>query len=63
MRKYDACQIRVKISSGSKVIAAKKPNKPDAVMSVNQRTKEKKEEINNFCSFKDSSIFNLDFSV
>ncbi len=31
-------------------------------MSVNPRTKEK-EEINNICSFKDSSIFNLEFSV
>ncbi len=29
-------------------------------MSVNQRTKE---EINNFSSFKDSSIINLEFSV
>ncbi len=31
-------------------------------MTVNQR-KKKKEEIDNFYSFKDSSIFNLEFSV
>ncbi len=27
------------------------------------KEQKKKEEINNFCNFKDSSIFNLDFSV
>ncbi len=31
-------------------------------MSVNLEQK-KKEEINNFCSFKDSSVFSLEFSV
>ncbi len=51
-----------------KVTAAKqpiKPNKPAAVMSVNQRKKKKskKEEIKHFCSFKDSSLFNLEFAV
>ncbi len=49
-----------------KVIAANYPNYPNnpaAVMSVNQRTKEKKEKIGNFCSFKYSSIFNLEFSL
>ncbi len=27
------------------------------------KEQKKKEEINNFCGFKDSSIFNLDFGV
>ncbi len=40
-----------------KVIAAKKPNNPAAVISVNQKTNEKGE-INKFDNFKDSSIFN-----
>ncbi len=44
------------------LIAAKKPNNPAAVMSVNKK-KGKKEEINNLCSFKESSLFNFEFSV
>ncbi len=44
--------------TGLKAIAGKKTNNPVAVMSVN-----KKKEINNFFSFKDSPIFNLECIV
>ncbi len=59
--------MRVRSSSlsaetGLKAIAGKKTNNPVAVMSVNKK-KIKKKEINNFCSFKDSPIFNLEFIV
>ncbi len=47
--------------AGLKEIAAKKPNNSAAVMSVNQRTKEKKREKS--ITFVALMIFNVEFSV